>query len=216
MKIATAIPVLMAGLAITVSSAIRDGWAVAAGSQGGTTQSTSPAASDATVKSPAASECKAAGKSEITIKCEYKAMPRSSLDSKTKPRIALNRSVFWFKTKDDSLMHVELTFTNEDATRISDVRSVYLAIDDQRGQNHMRRALPHADFSKIEPGQTLTFQDTLIAPAFSQGQYTISLWIPASDPSLKFDPAHNLLLNSRDVANPVTGLNTLATFKLER
>jgi Domain of unknown function (DUF4832) len=211
MKMATAISTLMAGLAISISPALRDGGGHAANSGGGKTQSASPAA-----KSPAAPQCKIAGKGEITITCEYEVTPRSSLDNTTEPRIALNRSLLSFKTNDDSRMHVELTFTNEGVTRVSDVRSVYLAINDERGQNHMRRALPHADFRKIEPGQALTFQDTLIAPAFSQGHYIIFLWIPASDSSLEFDPAHNLLLNNRDVANPVTGLNTLATFKVER
>jgi len=51
-----------------------------------------------------------------------------------------------------------------------------------------------------------------LSPAFRRGTYTIHLWIPSSEPSLKFNPAHNLLLNNIGVADSVTGLNTLATF----
>jgi hypothetical protein len=63
-------------------------------------------------------------------------------------------------------MHVQLTFTNESGSKIADRRTVYLAIDDDKGENHMRRSLPHVDFTKLELDKPVTFQETLLAPHF--------------------------------------------------
>ena len=109
-------------------------------------------------------------------------------------------------------MRIQLTFTNDSGSKIADQRMVYLAIDDEKGENHMRRLLPHMDFRELEPGKLTKFQETLLAPAFSRGPYVVSLWIPSSDPSLKFDPAHNFLLSSNGVPDLATGLNQLAKF----
>jgi hypothetical protein len=69
--------------------------------------------------------------------------------------------------------------------------TVYLAFDDAKGENHMRRPLPHVDFTKLEPAKPMTFEETLLAPAFEPGMYSISLWIPSNDTALKFERAHN-------------------------
>ena len=39
-------------------------------------------------------------------------------------------------------MRVQLTFTNDSGSEIADQRTVYLAIDEEKGENHMRRSLP--------------------------------------------------------------------------
>jgi hypothetical protein len=109
-------------------------------------------------------------------------------------------------------MKIELTFTNGSGHKISDPRVVYLQIDDEKGQNHVRRPLPHVDFTKLEPGKPANFQETLLTPGFSVGNYFISLWIPSTDPSLKFDPAHNFLFSANGVPDRATGLNRIAKF----
>jgi hypothetical protein len=109
-------------------------------------------------------------------------------------------------------MEVELTFTNDSGNKIAERRTVYLAIDDERGENQMRRPLPHVDFTELEPGRLIKFQDTLMAPAFRPGRYSVSIWIPSTDPSFKFDRTHNFLLSSKDVPDWGTGLNQIAKF----
>jgi hypothetical protein len=157
-------------------------------------------------------KCLVVGTKEMTITCAYTAGSSADADSRTNPRIILNRAVISLTPWDGSPMHIELTFTGGTATRVADQRTVYLSIDDEKGGNHMRRPLPDVDFRKLEPGRSTKFQETLLAPAFSAGQYSVSLWIPSSDPSLKFDPAHNLLVSSEGVPDRATGLNRIAEF----
>ncbi|MBZ5660225.1 MAG: hypothetical protein LAO08_07425 [Acidobacteriia bacterium] len=166
-----------------------------------------PAVPQASASAP---QCSTMGTSELTITCSY--MAASPADSRSAQRIILNRAVLSFNTSDESQMRVELTFSKDSGSKIADRRTVYLAIDDAKGQNHVRRPLPHVDFTKLEPGKPVTFQDTLLAPAFSSGTYFVSLWIPATDPASKFDPAHNFILSSIGVPDPATGLNQIAKF----
>ena len=156
--------------------------------------------------------CRTIGTDKVTITCAYTAGSSVDADSRTNPRIILNRVVISLIPSDGKPMHVELTFTDGRGTRVADQRTVYLSIDDEKGENHMRRPLPGVDFSKLEPGKPMKFQETLFAPAFSAGQYVVSLWIPSSVSSLKFDPAHNFLLSSQGVPDRATGLNRLAEF----
>lgn len=113
-------------------------------------------------------------------------------------------------------MRVELTFTNASGHAISETRTVYIAIDDDAGENHIRRPLPRVDFTKLVPGQSTTFSDVLRAPAFQPGHYKIYLWIPSSDPSLKFDATRNFLLSNSGVPDEKSGLNTIAAFTVVR
>lgn len=112
-------------------------------------------------------------------------------------------------------MRIELTFTNQGRESITEKRTVYIAIDDTKGENHMRRILPKVDFTKLEPGETVKFQETLLAPAFAPGDYNISLWIPSEDPALKFDSHHNMLLSSKEVLDSATGLNHIGNVTVE-
>ena len=159
-----------------------------------------------------ASRCETAGRQEIRIMCEYKATPHGASNDAKTTRIVLDRILISFEPTDESHMHVDLTFTNGGTMRISDVRTPYLVIDDDAGQNHVRRVLQEVDFRKIAPGRQLTFSNQLLIGSFRPGHYTIFLWIPDPDPSLKFSTAHNFLLSSVGVADPQTGLNTLASF----
>jgi hypothetical protein len=156
--------------------------------------------------------CRTIETGEITITCTYIASPSAGSENRTVPRIILNRAEIAMIPSDGNPMRVSLTFTNGTASKITEKRAVYLSIDDDKGNNHMRRILPHVDFSRLEPGKLMKFDETLLAPAFSPGPYVVSIWIPSSDDSLKFDPTHNLLLSSKGVPDPVTGLNQIAKF----
>jgi hypothetical protein len=158
--------------------------------------------------------CETIGTNELTLTCTYSAGSPVDADSRTAPRIILNRAVISFAPSNDSHMRVQLTFTNDSGSKITDHRTVYLAIDDDKGGNHMRRSLPQVDFTKLERDRPVTFQETLLAPAFSPGTYLISLWIPSTDPSLTFDPKHNFLVSSNGVTLPASGLNQIGKFTI--
>jgi hypothetical protein len=162
--------------------------------------------------STSAPQCEAIGTGDLTITCAYTACSSVGTDSRTTPRIILNRAVISFIPSDESLMRIQLTFTNDSGSKIADQRTVYLAIDEEKSENHMRRSLPHVDLTKLEPGKPTKFQETLLAPAFSRGQYIVSIWIPSTDSSLMFDPTHNFLLSSNGVPELATGLNHIAKF----
>jgi len=201
-KLAMAIVVLLVAPAIPSLPMFSQGSAPAAGSLA---EGWRRAATSTSAASPL---CLAEGKEEITIRCNYTEVPRPISSGFDKPRIVLNRMSLSFKTDEDSYMLVELAFTNESTVPIT--RTVYLAIEDDAGRNYMRRPLPQVDFRKIAPGEQLKFSDRLLAPALQPGHYTILLWIPNPDPSLKFDPLHNFLLSNAGMTNPATGLNKLA------
>jgi hypothetical protein len=160
----------------------------------------------------APSRCETAGRQQITIMCDYAATPRAPSDDGKTTRIVLNRILISFEPTDESHMHVNLTFTNGGTTRISRAHTAYLVIDDDAGQNHVRRVLQQVDFRKIAPRQRLAFSEWLLISSFRPGHYTIYLWIPDPDPSLKFISSRNFLLSSVGVADPQTGLNALASF----
>lgn len=164
--------------------------------------------------STSAPQCQAIGTGDLTITCAYTACLSVDADSRTAPRIILNRALISFTPSNEGPMRVQLTFTNDSGSEIADQRTVYLAIDDEKGENHMRRSLPHVDFTKLEPGKPTMFQETLPASAFSRGTYIVSIWVPSTDPSLKFDPTHNFLLSSNGVPEPATGLNQIAKFTI--
>lgn len=153
--------------------------------------------------------CETVGNDEITITCDYRTTPRSATG------VAINRAVFSFEPNESSNLHVELTFTNVNATSILEARTVYFAIDDNVGNNYVRRALPTVDFRKLDAGKPVTFTDELRVAKFPPGRYTIALWIPSADKALQFNPAHNLMIDGAGVADAKSGLNVLAKFTVE-
>jgi hypothetical protein len=214
-KLATDACVLLAVLAISILPAREENQAHRTNFEINKPQRISRT-SGSTVLMPTASPCETTAKKEITITCEYTATPRSASKDINAPRIVLNRIVLSFEPKEESHMLVELTFANGGTTPFLDFRTSYLSIDNDAGQNYLRRVLPQVDFRKLAPGQRLTFLDRLLVGAFPPGHYSIYLWIPNPDPALKFDPARNFLLSSVGVADPATGLNKLATFTVVR
>jgi len=161
-------------------------------------------------------QCRTSGKDQITIACDYSSKRGSVSVGRVEPRIVITHALLSFRPTVESHMRVELTFKNVGSTRISDARAAYLAVDDDAGRNYIRRVLPQVDFRKLALGQSLTFSELLLVGAFQPGNYTVHLWIPSSDAALKFDLSKNLLLSNEGVADPATGLNTLATFTVTR
>jgi hypothetical protein len=163
-------------------------------------------------ESATAPHCGILGTQEIKITCTYTPTARPSPRSKEELRIVLNRAVLSFGTIRDSYMLIDLTLTNEGANVIPGSYAVSLAVDDEAGHNLVRRILPKVDFSKLSPGVPVTFSERLLIGGFRAGHYTISLLIPNSDPSLKDNPARNILLSNEGVADSTIGLNTIAHF----
>jgi hypothetical protein len=162
-------------------------------------------------QAPGAPQCDIKGSGEITITCNYSPESHGS-EQIAAPRIAVDHASLFFDTDQDSHMKIGLTITNHGSASVSEARTVYIAIDGADGKNFMRRALPSVDLSKVAPQQTAAFSETLLSPAFPRGTYTIHLWIPSSETSLKFDSSHDLLLDNIGVPDSATGLNTLAIF----
>jgi hypothetical protein len=177
-------------------------------------------ASGASISTPVehapAPRCQATGTGEITIVCDYSAVAMDSEEAVSEPRIALNHAALSFNTKHDGWASVELSFTKLGAGPVSEPRLVYLAVDDDSGHNFIRRVLSKVDFRSLVPGQRTEFSERLLIPAFQSGRYRIELWIPSSDPSLKFNVKNNFLLSSFGVADEKTGLNRIATFSVVR
>ena len=162
-------------------------------------------------QAPGAPQCDIKGSGEIAITCSYSPASQGS-EQIAGPRVALDHASLVFDTDQDSHMKIGLTISNHGSAGISEARTVYIAIDGADGKNVMRRALPSVDLSKVAPRQTVVFSETLLSPAFPRGTYTIHLWIPSPETSLKFDPSHNLLLANIGVPDSATGLNMLAIF----
>jgi hypothetical protein len=201
--------VLLAAPAICISPP-RKNQAPPTGSKINKTQGGSPTGGYA-LKSDAP-VCKISGKKEITIECDYTAAPPLAPKQITAPRIVLNHLLVSFNPREESHMLVVMTLANEGVAQIPDGYAAYLAIDDDAGQNYVRRVLQHFDFRKLPPSQRSTFSDRLLVGSFRPGHYLIRLWIPSPDPLLKFTAGQNLLLSNLGTSDPATGLNTLATF----
>ena len=204
------IVVLLAAPAICIS-APGESQARSAGMENGKAQGGS-LAGNSTRKKVAAPACVVDGEKEITITCNYTAAPFSAAKELAGPRIVLHQLEISFEPKEESHMLVVMTLANEGKIRIQDEYMAYLAIDDDAGQNYVRRVLPHVELRKLVPGRRFTFSERLLVGSFQPGHYVIHLWIPNPDPSLKFKGAHNLLLSNKGTAEAATGLNTLATF----
>jgi hypothetical protein len=166
----------------------------------------------ATEISTAGPQCETTRTTEVTISCSYSASGAAAAQDTSTPRVVLDCAVISFVPSNESHMHIQLTFTNNTGAKIAERRTVYLAFDDSKGENHMRRPLPHVDFTKLEPGKPMKFEEILLAPAFQPDLYTISLWIPSNEEALKFNPAHNFLLSNEGVPDTGSGLNRIAKF----
>jgi hypothetical protein len=161
-------------------------------------------------QSPKAPKCSTTGTDRITITCDYSSGPWPGSESVDSPRVALTRAVIAFKPTEEDALHLALTFVKQPLGRPLASRSVYFEIDDDSGHNYVRR-LTVVDFSKLAD-QPSTFSEKMHAPIFPIGHFTIYLWIPDPNPALKFDRAHNLLLNNVGVPDVAKGLNIVADF----
>lgn len=178
-------------------------------------QTSSPASALSRNRASSGPRCETKGEEKIVITCSYRSAPGQAGGGKNPSSIVITRAVISFRPDDSSNMLAKLTFTSSGTVRSSDARTVYLEIDDSAGNNYVRRSLPTVDFRKLSPGKAVTFSEELRVSAFPPGQYAIALWIPSSEPALKFSPARNLLVSSAGVPDPRTGLNILAKFTVE-
>ena len=178
--------------------------------------SASPGVS-AQTKASAPPLCEVRSKDEVNLACDYDAMSGDSAGAaQSQPPIAINHALVSFKVRHDNYMRLELTFTALAAPKFSEARTIYFEIDDDAGNNYIRRRLPHVDFSKLEPGTPSTFAERLLVPALEPRHYVAYLWIPDPDPALKFNASHNFLISSVGVPDRTTGLNRIATFTVDR
>jgi hypothetical protein len=162
------------------------------------------------------SACESTGKTEIKIDCEYPVSNDKTTGRQDQPRIVLNHAVIKFAPKHESHMMIDLTFTNESGVAFAGSRTVYIAFDDETGQNHIRRPLPHVDFQRLVSREPTTFSDHFLAPALQPGRYFVRLWIPDPSPALKFNAAHNFLLSNAGMAEVSSGLDQIATIFVEK
>jgi hypothetical protein len=169
---------------------------------------------DSLTQTSRGSRCETSGKHVISINCDY--IAAETVSKKSEPVIVLNHASISFEANHESLLHVELTFTQRGTSRFAADRPGYLAINGEPGENYVRRVLPHLDFRKLTPGVAATFSDEFLAPALRPGRYLVQLWIPDPNPSMKFDAAHCFLLDNVGVPDRTTGLNTIATIQILR
>lgn len=212
MRHARRICLLTVALAIIACSALAQDATQTSAPAADNTPRISQAPASTSAKTAGAPKCTTTGEVKITITCTYAATPKSASIGRYAPRVVLNRAVLSLEPQEESNMLVELTFKNESKVPISTHRTLYLAIDDDQGHNYVRRPLPNVDFSKLKPGEPQTFSDHLLIGSFQPIRYTIHLWIPDPDPSLKFSAEHNFLLSSVGVADATSGVNVLAQF----
>jgi len=79
-----------------------------------------------------ARSCETAGRSTITLECDYSQVFADRDDKQA--RMALDRALITFGPRDESYMHVDLTFTNIGKTRFAEAWRVYIEFDDERGR----------------------------------------------------------------------------------
>jgi hypothetical protein len=157
--------------------------------------------------------CQATSLKELILDCSYRPGAGAFTSS---PHLRLIQASLSFKVKGENYMSLSLQIANEDTVRLVERRIVFIEIDDTKGNNYLRRSLPHTDLSLIKPSKTRTFSEKLLVGSFLPGDYIISLWIPSPEPKETYDRKRNFLLGGENVAVPDTGLNTLAQFTVLR
>ncbi len=207
---------LLAMVPFIVASAFLPTVASATGLRSDPAQKTSGMSSPSRAQTASAPHCQTSGTSELKVVCDFTPLSVNANPPADEPRIALNHAALSFKTKHDGWTSVALTFTKLDPASISEPRSVYLAVDDDSGHNFIRRVLRRVDLRTLVTGKATEFSENLLLPALQPGHYRVELWIPSSDPSLKFNAEHNFLISSHGVANKKTGLNQIATLSVAR
>lgn len=155
--------------------------------------------------------CEATTAKELILDCSYHAETGAFVSS---PHLRLVHASVSFEVKGENYMSVSLQIANEDTVRLAERRTTFIEIDDAKGNNYLRRPLPHTDLSLVEPGETRTFSEKLLVGSFQPGDYIIYLWIPSSETGQTYNFKKSFLLGGENVASPENGLNKLAQFKV--
>jgi hypothetical protein len=111
-------------------------------------------------------------------------------------------------------MSLSLKISNEDAAPLAERRTVFIEVDDTKGNNYLRRPLLHTDLSLVKPGDVRTFSEKLLVGSFQPGDYVIYLWIPSSETGQTYNARQNFLLGGENVATLDNALNKVAQFKV--
>jgi hypothetical protein len=157
--------------------------------------------------------CQATTAKDLNLDCSYRPGTGPFVSS---PHLRLTHASFSFEVKGENYMSLSLQIANEDSVRLVERRTVFIEIDDKKGNNYLRRPLSHTDLSFVKPGEIRTFSEKLLVGSFQPGDYTIFLWIPSLEAGQTFNPKHNFLLGGESVGNPDNGLNKLAQFTVIR
>jgi hypothetical protein len=157
--------------------------------------------------------CQATTDKELILDCSYRAGSGEFVSS---PHLRLIHASLSFEVKGENYMSLSLHIANEDTVRLAERRTAFIEIDDAKGNNYLRRPLPHTDLGLVEPGKTRTFSEKLLVGSFLPGDYIISLWIPSPEPEETYNSRKNFLLRGENVADPETALNKLAHFTVLR
>ena len=155
--------------------------------------------------------CQATTAKELILDCSYRAGTGAFVSS---PHLRLVHASLSFEVKGENYMSLSLQIANEDTVRLAERRTAFIEIDDTKGNNYLRRPLPHTDLGLVEPGETRTFSEKLLVGSFLPGDYFIFLWIPSSETDQTHNSKQNFLLGGESVASPDSGLNRLAQFKV--
>ena len=155
--------------------------------------------------------CQATTAKELILDCPYRPGTGAFVSS---PHLRLIHASLSFEVEGENYMSLSLQIANEDTVRLTKPRTVFIEIDDSKGNNYLRRPLPHTDLGLMKPGETQTFSEKLLVGSFKPGDYTIFLWIPSSETGQTYKPKQNFLLGGESVATPDNGLNKLAQFKV--
>jgi hypothetical protein len=155
--------------------------------------------------------CQSTTAKELILDCSYRPGTRAFVSS---PHLRLIHASLSFEVKGENYMSLSLQIANEDTVRLAERRTVFIEVDGTKGNNYLRRPLPHTDLGLVKPGETRTFYEKLLVGSFQPGDYIIFLWIPSSETGQTYNSKQNFLLGGEGVATLDNGLNKLAQFKV--
>jgi len=155
--------------------------------------------------------CQVTTAKELILDCPYRPGTGAVVGS---PHLRLIHASLSFEVKGENYMSLSLQIANEDTFRLAEQRTVFIEVDDTKGNNYLRRPLPHTDLGLVGPGQTRTFSEKVLVGSFQPGDYIIFLWIPSAETGQTYNSKKNFLLGGESVAIPDSGLNKLAQFKV--
>lgn len=174
-----------------------------------------PETAPANTTSATSPKCEVAGTRQLHIVCEFTPVKEESFPPGSAGLVAITYAELTFGTRDENWANITLKLMKLNDAAFSEEHLVYLEIDDDAGNNYIRRLLPGVKLSALAAGKPGEFTEHILFPALRPGHYEVKLWMPSAEPKNKFSPAHNLLVSSIGVGDEATGLNRLAAFSVK-